>query len=515
MSSALLAEIGRRLGEPEAVTPPAPADAEDVWGRGAAPIAVLRPRQREGLPELVRFCAAEGIGIVPRGGGLSYTAGYLCAGGRFLLLDLRALDRVVAIAPGYVRVEAGASWAALDRALAARGLRSACRGPLSGRESTVGGALSQHAAFLGAAAHGAVADGVLSLTILDGRGRVFATGAAAAGCPPFLRLFGPDLGGCFLGDAGSLGIKLEASLRLLPRPAEEAFLSFAYPTAEAFLEAFAALAERALASELFGFDPAMGAIRLARARLAEDLALAGAVRRRHGLVALLGVLIAGRRLLAPGEHSLHAAFEGEAPGVARAKCRAARRLLARLGGREIAPSIPRVLKSAPFPPLNVLLGPGGERWVPVHGVLPLDRLAPAERALRTRLAASEGERAALGVRVAFLYLALGSHAAVLEPCLYWPDARGALHRERVEPAMLARLPEHPPNPEGRALVARLRRELASLLRAEGAAHFQLGRYYPWRGELDPASRALFEALKRELDPAGILNPGALPEEPSC
>ena len=45
--------------------------------------------------------------------------------------------------------------------------------------------------------------------------------------------------------------------------------------------------------------------------------------------------------------------------------------------------------------------------------------------------------------------------------------------------------------------------------AHGAASNQIGKTYPYLSVLRPESRALLEGLKRQLDPGGALNPGAL------
>jgi len=42
-----------------------------------------------------------------------------------------------------------------------------------------------------------------------------------------------------------------------------------------------------------------------------------------------------------------------------------------------------------------------------------------------------------------------------------------------------------------------------------AAHFQVGRAYPYRRDRDPASFALLEAIKQAVDPDNRVNPGAL------
>ena len=50
------------------------------------------------------------------------------------------------------------------------------------------------------------------------------------------------------------------------------------------------------------------------------------------------------------------------------------RIVAGAGGRTIENTIPKILRANPFPPVNSMVGPAGERWVPVHGFVRQSRL---------------------------------------------------------------------------------------------------------------------------------------------
>ena len=107
----------------------------------------------------------------------------------------------------------------------ATGMRTGYWGPLSGVNATIGGALSQNSAFFGSALHGTVADSVLGVTVVLANGEIVTTGSGARnGAAPFTRHGGPDLTGIFLGDNGAFGVKVAATLRLLPRPQHTATL---------------------------------------------------------------------------------------------------------------------------------------------------------------------------------------------------------------------------------------------------------------------------------------------------
>jgi FAD/FMN-containing dehydrogenase len=55
----------------------------------------------------------------------------------------------------------------------------------------------------------------------------------------------------------------------------------------------------------------------------------------------------------------------------------------------------------------------------------------------------------------------------------------------------------------------LKRETADLMRNLGCTHFQIGKFYSYREGRNPASLALFDAIKAALDPKGLMNPGVL------
>ena len=155
--------------------------ATDVYRARALPLAVVRPASVEDLQLAVRTATAAGIAVYTRGGGASYTDGYLPTRADSILIDMGGLDRIVEIneADGYVTVEAGVTWASLRDALAPRGMRTPFFGPFSGIAATVGGSLSQHAVSHGSGGHGISAQSLISLDVVTADGALLRTGAAA------------------------------------------------------------------------------------------------------------------------------------------------------------------------------------------------------------------------------------------------------------------------------------------------------------------------------------------------
>jgi hypothetical protein len=168
-----------------------------------------------------------------------------------------------------------------------------------------------------------------------------------------------------------------------------------------------------------------------------------------------------------------------------------------------------VLRASPFTPLNNILGPDGERWVPVHGVVALSDAAPCQKAIAELFEGYRARFEAAGVYTGMMLTSLSTNAFLIEPVFFWPEAREAIHEATVEPGMLAKLQRHEANPAATALVAEARKGVIGVFQRFGAAHFQIGRTYPWLESRDPAAQALARALKAHLDPDGRLNPGGL------
>ena len=75
--------------------------ANDIfWQPGIAPLAIALPETAEETAAVVAMAAAEGIAIVPRGGGMSYTKGYLPAKPASIVIDARRMNRIITLAAG-------------------------------------------------------------------------------------------------------------------------------------------------------------------------------------------------------------------------------------------------------------------------------------------------------------------------------------------------------------------------------------------------------------------------------
>jgi FAD/FMN-containing dehydrogenase len=486
--------------------------AQDVFSEGAPLDAVVRPRDVSQVATVMRVLASAGVAVHARGGGLSYTEGYLAQRRPAVVLDLSLLDKLVElnVADRYVTVECGMTWAALDALLALHGLRTPYWGPLSGLRSTIGGALSQGSVFLGSGEHGAVGDSVLGMDVVTANGESLVTGAAAAGnTPPFTRWFGPDLTGLFVGDAGALGTKVRATLRLLPRPSELGGLSYEFDDAAAAMAVMSELSRRALAAECFAFDPFLVEQRLKRASLMSDAKTLMGVVKQSGLLAGAKLVAAGRGFVGTGKWSVHATFDAHDKASLRAKVDAAKAVFDSSGGVAIDASIPIALRGLPFSPPNTILGPAGERWVPVHGIFAHSQAARGWAAVSAALAQHQAVMRQHSIQAGTLLTTVAAQGMLIEPVFFWPDSHSSYHKRVVEAGYQQRCGEPATNLAARAAVVRIKRDVADAMRAQGAVHFQIGRFYDWRAGRNPAALAVFDAIKAAVDPQGLLNPGVL------
>jgi FAD/FMN-containing dehydrogenase len=492
--------------------------SEDIWSRGKAVVAlVVAPGSTREAAEAIAAIHQAGFAIAPRGAGMSYTGAYVPETARTVSLDMSRMNRVLKVSREdmTVSVEAGATWVALNEALAKHGLRTPFWGPMSGLMSTIGGGLSQLNAMFGAGQYGTSSESVVALTVIAADGSIVRTGARGPdGDTPHYRHFGPDLAGLFCGDCGTLGIKAEVTLRLITAPRFEDHASFSFPTGEALLEAMAEVARAGIAAETCAFDPGLTTVRMKRMSLAGDIKTLGAVVAKEknlgrGLLAAAKIAIGGRNFIAPTDYPFHLTCEGRSKAAVEQDMAEARRIAAQFGGAEIENSIAKIIRAMPFPPLNSMLGPTGEAWSPVHGVVSLSTAPSIFSRIQALYTQRKAEMDAHEIHTGYLFSTMSTNAIIVEPVFFWPHGWRPVHASAVEASHLARLTQRPENPEATALVAELRKAVVAIFAEYGAGHFQIGRTYPYRESRDDLSKSLLDAVKQVMDPDGVFNPGVL------
>jgi FAD/FMN-containing dehydrogenase len=203
-------------------------------------LAVALPRSVEQVSRILEFCNNHRIGVVPHGGNTGYCGGATPdESGEQIVIAMRRMSRIRSVDPlNYSLVaEAGCILAEVQRAAdeAERFF------PLSlGSEGTcqIGGNLSTNAGGLSVLRYGMMRDLVLGLEVVLADGRVLS-------CASALRKdnTGYDIKSLFIGAEGTLGIITAASLKLFPKIRASATAFAAVPTVRAAVDLLARLKE--------------------------------------------------------------------------------------------------------------------------------------------------------------------------------------------------------------------------------------------------------------------------------
>ncbi len=487
----------------------------DIYGADKLPALVIRPSDAAQLAAATAEVTGAGFSIVGRGGGTSYTGGFLPDRENSVIVDTSDLDRIVEINTEdmYVTVECGVTWKALHEALKDTDVRTPFWGPFSGLKATIGGSLSQNSVLWGSTGHDLSAASVLGLEVVLADGSLLTTGSAAWGAKPFFRNHGPDLTGLFLGDTGALGIKTKATLRLMRRPAEVRMASFNFTERSAMARALAAVAREGIASTSFGMDPVLQYQRIKRASMAKGIkALKGVIQsadsRFSGLREAMRIAVHGKRFIDDNGYSFHMIIEGRDEASVNRKLALAREICL-ADGREIENSVPVMLHGDPFVDMTTAIGPEGERWAPMHGLFPLSE----GDAAWARIEAFFDEHAEtfdrLGIVAGVLLAIVSSTVFVIEPVFYWPGPRTIWYEGMLTKSQLAGYKDFPDDPEVNAAVADVRARLRKLFDEMNAVHLQVGKKYRYVDGAQPATRALIEGIKSVVDPQRLMNPKSL------
>ncbi|MGJ8563020.1 MAG: FAD-binding oxidoreductase [Alphaproteobacteria bacterium] len=491
--------------------------SQDIWAKGQTADFVISPENTDQLADAIKIATRAKIRLNPRGGGMSYTKGFTPTSDKTGIIDFTRMDKVLEINKDdmYVTVQAGCTWKTLYEALKPLGLRTPFWGPLSGISSTIGGGLSQNNAFFGSGTQGPSSDSVTSLTVVLADGSIVKTGTAASPQgKPFWRQYGPDLTGLFLSDAGALAYKAEASLRLITAPTAEDWASFEFDTRDEWVSAMAKMGRMGLACELFGFDPNLTKVRMKRDSLANDIkALKNVIKGQGGLMKGLKegakVALAGRGYMDKVAYSLHATAEGHSEAEVKAKTKTLKEIAARHNGKEIENSIPKIIRANPFTPLNNILGPQGERWAPIHGIVPMGDAVKCAADIDEMFASMASEFKAEGVYTGYLFTTLSTNGFLIEPVFYWPEEIYSIHENTIDPNVMKQVKRYDKNNASTAVVEKGRQNILDIFSKYGAAHFQIGRTYPYTKNMSPETKSVLNMIKAGLDPDGLVNSGAL------
>ncbi len=239
--------------------------------RHAMPQAVALPTTTAQVQALVRICRDARLPIVARGRGTNTTGASVPIDGG-VVVSFERMDRILAIRPAdrVAVVEPGVLNGALQDAAGAHGFFWP-PDPTSAPYCTVGGNLACNAGGPRAVKYGATRDNVLALAFVDGRGELIRCGA-----PTTKGASGYDLTRFMVGSEGTLGLIVEATLKLVPKPEARRSLRALYRDVDAAAAAVARLMAQPVAPSMLEFMDA-GCVQLARKVGGADIPDAGAL----------------------------------------------------------------------------------------------------------------------------------------------------------------------------------------------------------------------------------------------
>src|SRR3954451_4705844 len=208
---------------------------------GAAPDAVLRPRDAVAVSRILQVCDEEGVAVVPWGGGTSVVGGLDAERGELtavIALDLSRMDALVSVDPvsRLATFQPGIRTPAAEAALATHGFTLG-HVPQSFERASLGGYVVTRSAGQSSTGVGRIDDLVAGLRMATPTGELVLGPIAGSAA-------GPDLRRLVLGSEGVLGVVTEVTLRVRPTPAERHYEGWILPNWDRGVEALRDLAQR-------------------------------------------------------------------------------------------------------------------------------------------------------------------------------------------------------------------------------------------------------------------------------
>jgi glycolate oxidase len=197
--------------------------AGDKWFAAHQPDAVALPRSTKSVSAILRFANRHRIPVTPRGAGHGYVGGCVPLHGG-IVLSLERMNRIREInAADFVAVvQPGVITATLQDAVEELGLFYP-PDPASRSESFIGGNIATNAGGPRCLKYGVTRDYVLGLEVVLADGTMVRLGGRT-----HKNKAGFDLHRLFVGSEGLLGVVTEATLKLLPLPPYRANLALGF-----------------------------------------------------------------------------------------------------------------------------------------------------------------------------------------------------------------------------------------------------------------------------------------------
>jgi glycolate oxidase len=209
--------------DPDAM--PAYTRDQCILAPAGTPVAVVRAGSVAEVESTIRLAFEHRVPVVTRGAGTGLAGAANALDGGIVLdvstmnqiLDLDPVARTATVQPGVINAQ-------LDTAARKHGLWYV-PDPGSRDISSIGGNIATNAGGMCCAKYGVTADHVLTLTAVLGSGEVVHTGALTR-----KNVAGLDLTKLLIGSEGTLGVIIEATVKLLARPSNTATMVATFPS---------------------------------------------------------------------------------------------------------------------------------------------------------------------------------------------------------------------------------------------------------------------------------------------
>jgi len=202
-------------------------DGDALTAYRQSPLVCVLPKSKDEVAAVLELASRENVPLVPRGAGTSLSGGALPRGDG-ILLGLSRMNRIldVDLDNRCVVAEPGVTNLAITRAVEAKGFYYA-PDPSSQIACTIGGNIAENSGGLHCLKYGLTTNNLLGVEFVLPGGQFVRFGGKSA------HPGGLDLLGIVAGSEGLLGIVVEATLRILPKPPVTRTLLAAFPSVPA------------------------------------------------------------------------------------------------------------------------------------------------------------------------------------------------------------------------------------------------------------------------------------------
>ena len=202
-------------------------DASNNQQNKALPDAVVFVENIEQVLKVVKIANEQMTPIICRGAGTN-TVGACVPTHGGIVLNFSKMNKILEINPENMttRVQPGVVGGDLQKAVEKQGLFYP-PDPSNLKISTIGGSIAQNSAGARCFKYGATKDYIIDMLVVMANGELIRTGSNT-----IKNATGYNLGSIFIGSEGTLGIVVEATIKLIPKPEETQVIMAYFDTVE-------------------------------------------------------------------------------------------------------------------------------------------------------------------------------------------------------------------------------------------------------------------------------------------